>query len=229
MVGRWKDDEVLALINIWGDDVIQAQLEGCKRNKLVYEKVSKSMIQAGYPRMAEQCREKVKKLKMEYKKIKDKHRITGTGRKKWKFLEPLEQVLGDKPTTLPPAVIDTLLDATETSHDGELSSGHSCDEHVNPPCDDRSSELSFPSEASSDQSHNDIHIPAPQTMKKTPMKRKKHEDWIEKLFGSMTDKIIQGQADSDGKFFELEEKRLKFEQGEKERAERIRKEEQEVQ
>lgn len=47
------------------------------------------------------------KSKMDYRKIKDKHRVTGTGRKKWKFLEPLDQVLGDKSTTVPPVVVDT--------------------------------------------------------------------------------------------------------------------------
>ena len=50
----WKD-EVDALISIWGDDLVQAQLEGCKRNKLVYEKVSESMKKAGFERSAVQC------------------------------------------------------------------------------------------------------------------------------------------------------------------------------
>ena len=73
----WKDDEVDALINIWGDDLVQTQLEGCKRNKLVYEKVSESTKKAGFERSAVQCREKAKKLKTEYRKIKDKHCVTG--------------------------------------------------------------------------------------------------------------------------------------------------------
>ena len=117
MVGNWKDDEILSLINIWGDDVVQAQLEGCKRNKSVYENIGKAMKESGYETTAEQCREKAKKLEMDYRKIKDKHRVTGTGRK-WKFLEPLDQVMGYKPTTLPPVV--------DTSHESfEIEKGES--------------------------------------------------------------------------------------------------------
>ena len=86
---------------------MQAQLEGCKRNKLVYEKVS-----VGFERSAVQCREKAKKLKSEYRKIKDKHRVTGTGRKKWKHYEALDAVLGDRPTTVPPFIVDTLQEST---------------------------------------------------------------------------------------------------------------------
>ena len=85
MASTWKDEEVYKLIEIWGDDIIQAQLEGCKRNKEVYEKVARQMGNAGFKRSAEQCREKAKKLKLEYRKIKGRHSKTGEGRQKWKF------------------------------------------------------------------------------------------------------------------------------------------------
>ena len=29
MAGMWSDDETLKLVEIWGNDVIQAKLEGC--------------------------------------------------------------------------------------------------------------------------------------------------------------------------------------------------------
>ena len=57
--------------------MIQAQLEGCKRNKEVYERVARRIQEAGYDKSAEQCRQKAKKLKLEYRKIKDKHHKTG--------------------------------------------------------------------------------------------------------------------------------------------------------
>ena len=62
----WKDEEVYKLIELWGEDVIQSQLEGCKHNKEVYEKISKSMKAAGYNKSRDQCRDKAKKLKSEY-------------------------------------------------------------------------------------------------------------------------------------------------------------------
>ena len=121
----WKDDEVSALINIWGDGIVQAQLEGCKRNKLVYEKVSESMKKAGFERSAVQCREKAKKLKCECRKIKDKHRVTGTGRTKWKHYDALDAVLGDRPTTEPPFIVDTLQEST--SSDTEMDNSEEND------------------------------------------------------------------------------------------------------
>ena len=35
----WSEEETLKLIEIWGEDSVQAELEGCKRNKQVYEKI----------------------------------------------------------------------------------------------------------------------------------------------------------------------------------------------
>ena len=52
---------------------------------------------------------------------------------------------------------------------------------------------------------------------------------MEKIFSGMMDKLLEAQAENDKKFYELEEKRLRFEQSEKEREERMRKEEREFQ
>ena len=38
-VANWSDSEVINLIELWGEEGIQAQLEGAKRNKHVYEKL----------------------------------------------------------------------------------------------------------------------------------------------------------------------------------------------
>ena len=67
----WSWDEVLKLIEIWGDSAIQAQLEGCKRNQDVYDRIAADLRDAGFECTGKQCREKIKKLKGEYRKIKD--------------------------------------------------------------------------------------------------------------------------------------------------------------
>ena len=36
----WPEHETLCLISIWGEDSIQAQIEGCTRNKEVYDRVA---------------------------------------------------------------------------------------------------------------------------------------------------------------------------------------------
>lgn len=52
-------------------------VEGCKKNWEVYEKISKLMSKTGYDRIGIQCREKIKKLKVDYCKVKDKNKQTG--------------------------------------------------------------------------------------------------------------------------------------------------------
>ena len=67
----WTDEETTKLIEIWGEEEIQ---EGCKRNIHVYERIARELCDIGYKRTAVQCREKLKKLKSEYKKIKDNNK-----------------------------------------------------------------------------------------------------------------------------------------------------------
>lgn len=59
----WTDEEAIKLISLWGEDEIQVQLDGCKRNKSVFEKIAREMAAAGFNCTAVQCREKVKKLR----------------------------------------------------------------------------------------------------------------------------------------------------------------------
>ena len=47
---------------------------------------------------------------------------------------------------------------------------------------------------------------------------------MEKIFKGMMDKLVEAQVENDKEFYELEEKWLPFEQSEKEREERMRKE-----
>ena len=60
---NWTREEVFKLISIWSEETIQEQLEGCRRNSLVYKKISDNLCAAGFSRTLEQCREKIKKLK----------------------------------------------------------------------------------------------------------------------------------------------------------------------
>ena len=48
VVATWRDWEILKLIEVCGDEEIQALLEGCTQNKHVYDKVAECMKEAGY-------------------------------------------------------------------------------------------------------------------------------------------------------------------------------------
>ena len=100
----WGDSETFKLIEIWGDGAIQAMLEGSKRNKDVFKKIAGKMMDVGYDKTADQCNSKIRKLKLEYRKIKDGRKKTGTGRKEWRFFDA---VLGHKPATQPPVVVES--------------------------------------------------------------------------------------------------------------------------
>ena len=101
---------------------MQAQLEGCKRNREVYTKISRELSVAGYNRTYEQCREKLKKLKTEHKKISDKRKQTGQGRyPEWDYFDAMDNVLGHEPSTQPAVVVDTLEDSqVQDTQDDEL-------------------------------------------------------------------------------------------------------------
>ena len=44
---NWSDTEVLHLIELWGEEGIQQQLEEAKRNKHVYEKLTRELQKTG--------------------------------------------------------------------------------------------------------------------------------------------------------------------------------------
>ena len=85
----WNKEEILKLIEIWGQEHIQRQLQECKRNQSVYEEVAKEMREAGYERTYQQCRDKIKKLKREYKKEKGRHNKTGDERTTWDYFDAI--------------------------------------------------------------------------------------------------------------------------------------------
>ena len=88
----WSDTEVTALISIWGDADIQEQLDGATRNRSIYEHISKKLHESGIEQDWQQCKAKIKNLKLDYKKIKDG--VTGNGRKTCKFYDKLDAILG---------------------------------------------------------------------------------------------------------------------------------------
>ena len=69
--GCWNIDKACAygrnIPDMWTDE----------ENNNVYEKLSNQMGDAGYDRSPIQCREKIKQLQAEYKRIKDSNTKTG--------------------------------------------------------------------------------------------------------------------------------------------------------
>ena len=77
MTTNWGREETSS-VALWGEEDVQIQLEGCRSNRQVYEKIARAMSTARFERTFTQCRDKIKKLKAEY-------RATGEDRTEWEF------------------------------------------------------------------------------------------------------------------------------------------------
>ena len=83
-------------------------MERSRRNSQVYRKIADDLHEASFSRSLEQCRDKTKKLKGEYKKVHDKRETTGEGRyPEWEFFDALDSVLGPKHSTKPSIVVES--------------------------------------------------------------------------------------------------------------------------
>ena len=103
MAAVWSKEETLKLIEIWGNGAILAQLEGCTRNQEVYDRIAAELCEAGYNWTGKQCREKVKKLRSEYRKVRDKRSKTQEGRfPESDYFDAIDAILGYKPAMQPP-------------------------------------------------------------------------------------------------------------------------------
>ena len=83
----WVDVEVDALLGIWGEEDVQSRLDGATRNIRVFETIASRLQDLGYKRTAVQCREKIKKLKGEYRKIHTHNNLTDRNRKTIRHLD----------------------------------------------------------------------------------------------------------------------------------------------
>ena len=242
MASTWSEEETSKLIDLWGDDVIQAQLEGCKRNREVFEKISRGMAEATYQRSAVQCREKEKKLRAEYKRIKDSNSLSGRDRKTSKIYEKLDEILGHRPATKPEVVFDSSSSSVTSEENSVVLL-------------DTTTELETvdqePNILESTSSTNEVNKKQEKQVSSVTIevksegrkKRKRpaaRDEAIEKVMDSVINKVSKLQEESDARFYELEEKRMKMEERilkmeeerykvEREREERQRKEERDFQ
>ena len=241
MASAWSEEEVSKLIDLWGDDVIQAQLEGCKRNKEVFEKILRGMTEAGYQRSATQCREKVKKLRADYKRIKDNNNLSGRDRKTSKIFEKLDEILGQRPATKPEVVIDSSLSVDP--EDNSIEVLNSTSEFEDTVADEVHKEQRTQESVSDTieiqrKGSNEIK------MKQEGIKKRKRsatrDEKMEKILDSVITNVSKMQEKSDAQFYELEQKRIKMEEhilkmeeqrykDDKDRAQRQRREERDFQ
>ena len=196
---------------------------------------------------------KMKKPKRDYRKIKDHNGKTGRGRKEWIFFEKMDEILGDKPATTPPIIVDTSAEVhcaiQESSEDTEEVSEESDDTaaDLEDILEDEQKENSDPKDlvAHTEKTEkantkktekaitkNTEKADAKKTEKadakktekadteKTKKELKPHGkrerptrgETIEKSMYGAVAKMAKLQEESDLRYLEVEEKRLKFEE-----------------
>ena len=65
----WSHDATRALISTWGESNVQEKLDGVKRNKDIYQDISRQLQTLGYSWNWEQCRTTIKKRTQNYRKV----------------------------------------------------------------------------------------------------------------------------------------------------------------
>ena len=171
----------------------------------------------------------MRKLKQEYKKIKDKLNKTGeSGRKhlkSWDLFDLLDSILGLKPATHSPLVVDTLVemeDANKSNIDDVLES-------VGDETDNGGNSGVFDCENSSEPTCSPkikTEACVPETKKK---KRKRQFEMLQESMKDMVQVVVEAQKASDKMFLELEERRMRVEEAQQEREMQMRREEREFQ
>ena len=209
-MAQWTDEETLKL---WSEDKIQEELDGCKKNKHIYDKIAASMTKAGFDRTFDQCRLKVKKLRGEYRKVKDGNNKNREDRKEWKYFEVIDDILGTRPSTKLEVLLDMLEDEEEVIEDNV----HKIEE------DEESPGISDPVKAlvssRPTSSKNYFCVVEKQSVKKENNEVKKKgrkipakEEHIENMVEVMMTKVLQSQRESDKLFMDLETKCMKMQQ-----------------
>ncbi|KAK9952770.1 hypothetical protein ABG768_018577 [Culter alburnus] len=96
----WSTQEVQTFLGIISEERVQRELDGMVRNEKVFQYVSERMAEEGFQRTPEQCRVKCKKLRSEYRKVKDHNSRSGVNRKNWKWFDMLDAIYGHRPANL---------------------------------------------------------------------------------------------------------------------------------
>ncbi|KAI8490611.1 hypothetical protein Bbelb_318790 [Branchiostoma belcheri] len=137
---------------IYGEDRIQAKLQGCRRNADIFDEIAARLREHGYIRTGEQCRTKMKNLRARYKEAFDNNHRSGRGLDKPPFYDELDRIFADRPSTRPTFVVDTLQQDDES---GGEDDGESLQENGNDGSDTSRDSTRF---RSSTKAHDGEHI-----------------------------------------------------------------------
>ena len=135
------------------------------------------------------------RLSNDYRKIRDENKKTGAATKSWKFSEALDPVLGCKPATIPPLLIDTLaeegvVEINDDSKQGSPSSTNSDTVGLSPPDLTTDTYVSPQLKSSSDEASESS---SSTTVKLLPKKRATKAKKIDRVLTGVVESIVTAQ------------------------------------
>ncbi|KAM4558884.1 ATP-dependent (S)-NAD(P)H-hydrate dehydratase [Odontesthes bonariensis] len=223
----WSDVETRTLLNIWGEQDIQAALDGNFRNSFVYRDVSRRLGAMGFERTPEQCRVRIKSLKRQYLLAKEGNlRNNGQYHKICKFYDTMERILSNRPALDPQELMDSGAGAEEAG-DGLEEDGEDAQDAYS----ESTGECPYPAETEVKLEYPTVPIPIPVKVTlgnnsaaprphnsgqsagnlpaRTPKRpRKRRSNFpMEKLM----EQFLEQSAQAEDSFYRLEEQRLQAE------------------
>ena len=104
---NWDNNEVKALISIWGGEDVKACLENTSKDAKTYRRIAQELSELGFDRNPNQVKDKMKSIKKAYKACKDCNSRSGSGRVTLPFFDELDAILGRRPSVNPVFVIES--------------------------------------------------------------------------------------------------------------------------
>ncbi|XP_034530054.1 uncharacterized protein LOC117805433 [Notolabrus celidotus] len=93
---NWTNEEIQALLAVWSEENIQSGLGEPLRMRKVYGEVSHRLAAGGMVRSARQCRDKIKKLKMEYRRLQKQSEGGMDFRKNFRWYDEMDSILSGR-------------------------------------------------------------------------------------------------------------------------------------
>ena len=144
-----------------------------------------------------------KEAELEYRKIKDGRNKTGTGRKELRFFDAMDAVLGHKPATEPPVVVESGVEPTTST------AGDNTEDDV-----DEETDLGG-SKSDEQETRSRSETPVVDTEKaKAPAKGKKRNKSGDRMdrMETFVEKVMKMQNESEQHYLRLEEKMMEMEE-----------------
>ncbi|XP_077053509.1 uncharacterized protein LOC143749576 [Siphateles boraxobius] len=116
----WSVEDTKALLSIWAEERVQRQFDGVCRNEDVIKYIVAELAKLSISRTTLQVREKIKKLRAQYKAIKTHNGKSGAQRRNFPWFDLMDGVLGHRPSVSGETSRDTMAATAESSSQSVL-------------------------------------------------------------------------------------------------------------